>query len=301
MTSNFEYYKIFYYVAKYGNLTRAAAALNTSQPAVTRVIHKLEADLGCRLFIRSKSGMELTAEGSRFFEYVSAGCLQFFRAESHLSDLLQLENGSISISATETALNIYLSERLRVFHAQYPGIRLRITNHSTLQAVQAVKNGEIDFAVVTTPAETGSDLKRVALMPFNEILVGGPSFAELAGRTLALQELTAYPLIMLENGSMSRIFYRQFFLEHNAELKPDIEAGTTDQMLTLVRSDLGLAFVPEPMARGNLHRKRILQMNLQEAIPSRSVCLVYDPRRPLNTAAREFRHQLLESAKNKQK
>ena len=181
-----------------------------------------------------------------------------------MSASASLSHGAISISATETALNIYLSEQLRGFHAQYPGIRLRITNHSTLQAVQAVKNGEVDFAVVTTPAETGSDLKRVALMPFNEILVGGPSFAELAGRTLALQELTVYPLIMLESGSMSRIFYRQFFLEHNAELKPDIEAGTTDQMLTLVRSDLGLAFVPEPMARGNLHRKRILQMNLQE-------------------------------------
>ncbi|MFR4927035.1 MAG: LysR family transcriptional regulator [Clostridium sp.] len=41
MTSNFEYYRIFYYVAKYGNLTRAASALNTSQPAVTRTIHKL--------------------------------------------------------------------------------------------------------------------------------------------------------------------------------------------------------------------------------------------------------------------
>lgn len=85
------------------------------------------------------------------------------------------------------------------------------------------------------------------MVPINEILVGGPSFR--AGRAHPrLQELTAYPLIMLENGSMSRIFYRQFFLEHNAELKPDIEAGTTDQMLTLVRSDLGLAFVPEPMA-----------------------------------------------------
>ena len=83
MYVDWEYYKIFYYVAKYGNLTRAAAALNTSQPAVTRVIHKLESDLGCRLFVRSKSGMELTAEGSRFFEYVSAGCLQFFRAENH--------------------------------------------------------------------------------------------------------------------------------------------------------------------------------------------------------------------------
>ena len=50
MNSNFEYYKIFYYVAKYENLTKAATALKTSQPAVTRTIHKLEGELGCRLF-----------------------------------------------------------------------------------------------------------------------------------------------------------------------------------------------------------------------------------------------------------
>lgn len=66
MNSNFEYYRIFYYVAKYGNLTKAAAALQTSQPAVTRTIHKLEDMLGCRLFVRSKSGMELTSEGNTF-------------------------------------------------------------------------------------------------------------------------------------------------------------------------------------------------------------------------------------------
>ena len=57
MNSNFEYYKIFYYVAKYENLTKAATALKTSQPAVTRTIHKLEGELGCRLFTRSKTGM----------------------------------------------------------------------------------------------------------------------------------------------------------------------------------------------------------------------------------------------------
>ena len=301
MYVDWDYYKIFYYVAKYQNFTKAARVLGSNQPNITHTMNKLEDQLHCVLFIRSNRGVTLTPEGENLYARISSAAVQIQDAEEELSASISLSHGAISISATETALNIYLSERLRGFHAQYPGIRLRITNHSTLQAVQAVKNGEVDFAVVTTPAETDSDLKRVALMPFNEILVGGPSFAELAGRTLALQALTAYPLIMLENGSMSRIFYRQFFLEHNAELKPDIEAGTTDQMLTLVRSDLGLAFVPEPMARGNLHRKRILQMNLQEAIPSRSVCLVYDPRRPLNTAAREFRHQLLESAKNKQK
>ena len=56
MTSNFEYYRIFYYVAKYGNLTRAASALNTSQPAVTRTIHKLEDDLGCPVIYPQQDG-----------------------------------------------------------------------------------------------------------------------------------------------------------------------------------------------------------------------------------------------------
>ena len=48
---------------------------------------------------------------------------------------------------------------------------------------------------------------------------------------------------------MTRSFYRQFFLDHDAVLRPDTEAATTDQMLTLVKSELGLAFVPEPMAK----------------------------------------------------
>lgn len=67
MTSNFEYYRIFYYVAKYGNLTRAASALNTSQPAVTRTIHKLEDDLGCRLFIPQQDGDGADGRGTAVF------------------------------------------------------------------------------------------------------------------------------------------------------------------------------------------------------------------------------------------
>lgn len=67
MNANFEYYKVFYYVSKYENLTKAASVLKTSQPAVTRTIHNLENILGCRLFTRSKSGMKLTPGGGGFF------------------------------------------------------------------------------------------------------------------------------------------------------------------------------------------------------------------------------------------
>ena len=108
MNTNFEHYRIFYYVAKYGNLTKAATVLHTSQPSVTRTIHNLEKNLNCRLFERSKVGMKLTPEGEVFYEYIAAGCAQFFKAESNLSDMLSLENGTIYVSATETALHCYL-------------------------------------------------------------------------------------------------------------------------------------------------------------------------------------------------
>ena len=119
MNSNFEYYKVFYYVSKYENLTKAASVLKTSQPAVTRTIHNLENILGCRLFTRSKSGMKLTPEGKIFYQYVAAGCAQFFKAEDNLNNLISLENGTIYISATETALHCYLFEAVRDFNIQY--------------------------------------------------------------------------------------------------------------------------------------------------------------------------------------
>ena len=99
MDTNFEHYKVFYYVAKYENLTKAASVLKTSQPAVTRTIHNLENILGCRLFIRSKTGMKLTPEGNIFYEYVAAGCAQFFKGENNLSNLISLVGGVWSPTA----------------------------------------------------------------------------------------------------------------------------------------------------------------------------------------------------------
>ena len=294
MYVDWEYYKIIYYVAKYQNFTKAARVLGNNQPNITHSMNRLESQLNCVLFIRSNRGVTLTPEGELLYSRIASAAVQIQDAEAELSATATLEHGSISISTTETGLNIYLSEKLRAFHTEYPGIRLRISNHSTPQAVQAVKNGEVDFAVVTTPAEVEPGLKRVELHSFTEVLVGGNSFRGLSSRSLTLKELSAYPLISLGDESMTRSFYRQFFLDHDAVLRPDTEAATTDQMLTLVKSELGLAFVPEPMAQEPLARGEIVQLHLQEIVPLRSICLVYDPHRPLNTAARKFQQLLTE-------
>ena len=173
MNANFEYYKVFYYVSKYENLTKAAAVLKTSQPAVTRTIHNLENILGCRLFIRSKSGMKLTPEGRIFYEYVAAGCAQFFKAEDNLNNLISLENGTIYISATETALHCYLFEAVRDFNIKYPNVHFKILNNSTTDSVNALKEGKVDLAVVSASLQVAEPLKMKVVRKYKEILIGG--------------------------------------------------------------------------------------------------------------------------------
>ena len=108
MDINFEYYKIFYYVAKYCNFTKAARALGNSQPNVTRAMNNLEQQINSILFIRNNRGVQLTPEGERLYAHVSAAMSQILAAEEELTDSTGLSHGSVSIGASETALNIYL-------------------------------------------------------------------------------------------------------------------------------------------------------------------------------------------------
>lgn len=78
MDVNFEYYKIFYYVAKYNNFTRAARVLGNSQPNVTRAMNCLEQQLHCTLLVRTNRGVFLTTEGEKLYTHVAAAMEQLF-------------------------------------------------------------------------------------------------------------------------------------------------------------------------------------------------------------------------------
>ena len=276
MNVNFEYYRIFYYVAKYHNFTKAAHALGSSQPNVTRAMNCLEQQINTTLFVRTNRGIQLTPEGEKLYTHISAAMSQIFAAEEELSDSTGLSHGSIAIGVSETALNIFLFDKLKAFHMTYPGIRLKLYNHSTPQAIDAVKSGKIDFAIVSTPASVESPLRQIMLQPFQEILVGGTTFTALGSQELSLAELKNYPLISLGRETTTFQFYHSLFLSHGLELAPDTETATTDQILPLVKCELGLAFLPEAMARDSIQKREIVQISLKENIPERNICMVYD-------------------------
>ena len=109
---------------------------------------------------------------------------------------------------------------------------------------------------------------------------------------ISLKNLKDYPLISLGQETTTYDFYNKIFLKYGIELNPDTEVATTDQIIPLVKSDLGMAFVPEPMARESIEKNEIVEISLKEKIPNREVCIVHDCQHPLNSAARKLKNEI---------
>ena len=294
MAVHYDYYRIFYHVAQEHSFTRAAAILENNQPNITRCMNNLEQELGCRLFLRSNRGVILTPEGQRLFAHVQVAYEQLSTGEEELKKSCRLETGLISLNATETALHLFLLRRLADFHTRYPNIRLRITNDTSPQAVTAVAQGRADAAVITTPCQNASSLTVSRLASFREVLVGGSNYRELASKMRRLQDLSALPLVCLSPGTSTRAFYQQLFAKHDLPLHVDMEATAMDQMLPMIQYNLGIGFVPEPLAAPALARQEVFEIRLVEPIPERRIILA-ESTRPQSIAFQRLKELLYDT------
>lgn len=290
MDVSYDYYRVFYHVARCGSISRAAELLGSNQPNVTKLMNKLEDQLGCKLLLRSNRGVRLTAQGEKLFAHVEVAFRQLQQAEQELSGLGDLASGIVRIGATETALHGLLLPVLADFHRQYPGVRLMIANFSTPQAVAALKRGSVDFAMVTTPTDAPMDLRQTELMEFREVLVS----AAPEPRPLSLQELVSRPIVGLGRHTKTYDFYAQLLRSHRLEWRPDIDAATVDQILPLVKAGLGMGFLPEFLAREPLSQGTLHQVSLTTPIPTRRIVLLESPAQPHPPAAARLRQLLTE-------
>ena len=285
MDVNFEYYKIFYYVAKYENITKAAAVLGSNQPNVTRVIKLLESQLGVRLFLREARGISLTEEGERLYSHVEIACKHLLNAQEEISRRCSSTSGRVEIGTTETALHLFLLGALHCFRLEYPEIKIKIHNHSTPETIKYLISGKLDFAVVTTPFELPQTASYSKIMDFEEILVGGTQYVDLCESTLELKNLKKYSLIGLGRGSATYHLYKDFFVENGVDYEPDMEVATSDLMLPLIENNFGIGFVPKALALPLLKENKLVHIQVDCCIPRRSIQIVWDKERGKSLAA----------------
>lgn len=133
--ANLEYYRVFYTVAKTGSISKAAAELFVTQPAVSQVLSKLEDELNCTLFIRTSKGIKLTSDGQMLLGYVQPAVNSLLKAEAVFAKLRNLDAGEVRIGASDTLCMYYLSEYLSRFQAKYPEITIKVINRTSTEIV----------------------------------------------------------------------------------------------------------------------------------------------------------------------
>ena len=194
----FRVLKYFLMVAREENITKAAALLHLTQPTLSRQLMQLEAELGVKLFHRSKHSIILTEDGMllkrRAQEIISLSD-KTVQELSHKEDVL---SGEIAIGCGETKNMLFLSEQIKKFRQKYPLVQFSIHSAIADDIKERIEKGILDIGLLMEPVDVGK--YEFIRMPQKEkwgILVRKDS--ELAAKeSINPKDLTNVPLIMVK-------------------------------------------------------------------------------------------------------
>ena len=285
---NHEYYRTFLYVAKYKSATRAAKELLTSQPAVTRVIKLLEEELGCSLFSRSKTGMELTKEGELLFEYINSAFNTIEKGEELVSKTTSINGGQIAIGATITALDEFLFSYIAYFHELFPSVKYKLYTQSSNQTIQKLNSGLIDIAFVTSPFTANNDCQLFELNEFENVVIAGKQFSYLKDKKLSLKELSTFPFVLLSKHMQLREYVDELFNAHNLYIEPTVEIDAAHMIMPMVKSNYGIGIAPRSLVQSAIDNGDVIVLNLKENLPKRQVYAVINKTYPQSSLLKQF-------------
>ncbi|MDD2354918.1 MAG: LysR family transcriptional regulator [Lachnospiraceae bacterium] len=270
MQVNLEYYRVFYYVAQTGSLSRAAEQLSVSQPAVSQSLRQLENTLGTSLFTRTSRGVKLTKEGELLFSYVRRGYENIETGEKKLRQMLNLDIGELHIGASDMTLRFYLLPYLEKFHEKHPNIKVSVTNAPTPETLGYLENETIDFGVVSGPLPEMPQVEAIKVREIQDTFVAARRFIQYRNRTLDLHDLEKLPLISLEGKTSSRSYIDSFMAKNGVTIRPEFELATSDMIVQFALRNLGVGCVVRDFAAPFLESGQLFELRFNKYIPQRN-------------------------------
>ena len=290
---NFEYYKVFYHVAKSGNFTVAAKQLFLTQPSITKTIQKLEEQLGCQLFARTKRGVTLTPEGRMLWQKIEPACQLISSAENELETIKSMKGGILSIASTEMSFKTYVLPALEMFLKEYPNIKIKFVNALNEKILSMLKNGSIDLAILHAPFDIDDTMEIYPIDSIKECMVVGPRYAFLADQTRHITELKDYSFVSMPEGSSTKNYLKNYFNKHDLSFEPDIELTTIELAVHAVESNFGIGILPERVIREKIKTGKLFEVKLQDELPERKAYLITNSHLPLSITAKTFKRQYI--------
>ncbi len=286
MDINYELYKVFYHVASTLSFSEASKQLFISQSAVSQSIKTLERKLDQTLFIRSTKHVQLTPEGEILLRHIEPAMHFIRRGEAQLLDAAAT-GGQIRIGASDTICRYFLVPYLERFHRDFPNAHIKVINQTSIKCVELLETGQVDLIVANYPNQYLSNVSSIRkIRTFKDVFIANQAFEQLKGQKLSYEQLSKYPILMLDKQSTTSEFLHRLFQQHHLDLVPEIELTSNDLLIDLARIGLGIAFIPDFCIKEENDDLFIVQT--EEELPTRELVIAHNEQIPLTKASEEF-------------
>jgi DNA-binding transcriptional LysR family regulator len=238
--------RAFIEVAREGNLTRAAAILHLSQPALSTRIRLLEEEIGLKLFERAAKGMVLTRHGEVMYadaERTLEAARSFVtRAKTFVTDL----NGRIAIGTISEPVALRLGEFLSSMLTVYPHVTVSISQAISGIVVERILSRELDAGFIIGRAHR-PELSSVELAPVRFLVVGPSEWSEKL-LSCAWSDLENYPWVGTPPKCSYTDIIRELFSTHGINPRRVAEVDQENMIKSLVARGVGLSILREDQA-----------------------------------------------------
>jgi DNA-binding transcriptional LysR family regulator len=285
---------LFAAVARTQSLTRAAAEMHLTQPAVSMQVKQLEQAFGLPFFEPDGRGIRITDAGLAFAERVEEVLDRVQNLDELAARLRGVRAGRIRLGVVSTA-KYFVPKLLAQFLRSHPGIDFRLSVHNREEIVGELRGNTVDLVIMGRPPE-GIDCKATPFAPNLLGVVAAPEHPLSRRRRMDLAELAAEPFIIRETGSGTRAAMERVFGEHRVKFHAAMEMTSNETIKQAVMAGLGLGFLSLHTVRTELASGRLVLLDVIGLPLRRQWYLVRRDTRRLVPAAEEFGQFLLREA-----
>ncbi|MBB4299514.1 MULTISPECIES: LysR family transcriptional regulator [Rhizobium] len=289
MRVSLRHFRFFVAVAETGQVSKAAAALFTSQPSVTEAIKTLESDMGVKLFDRSSKGVTLTYEGGIFLQHarnVLAAAVNAMLAPQ----LVQRDMaGELTLACTHTVTGYFATPLLSRFRRIFPEIKVNLVEFKRAEIERRILEGDIDLAIcLLSPLESGDQIETELLVRSKRRLWLPANHGLLDNKSISLRDVQMERYIMLAIDDAEETTLAYF---RDAGLEPNVVFRTTsmEAIRNLVAEGFGVTILSDMVYRPwSLDGVRLAAASISGEVPSMDIGLAWSRNSGLSRDAKLF-------------
>jgi DNA-binding transcriptional LysR family regulator len=278
--------KVFCDIASCRSFSKAAAANGLSQPAVSRIVHLLEARLNGQLIDRSRRPLRLTELGQAYYE----GCRKLLEQYAELEASLIRAHPHLELTIRVAAIYSVglgdMGQYVERFEQQHPHVKVHIDYlHPDLVYEQTLE-GTSDFGLVSYPCAS----KQLAVLPWREeemVVACSPSHPLAGLTTMPVSRLDGEKYIGFDRGLIIRREIDRFLRERGVSVEVVLEFDNIENIKKGIEIGAGLALLPEPTFRQEVRVGALRAIRLEGCKFARPLGVIHR-RRELGTAAGDF-------------